>query len=254
MPKSSTLAFSQSPSDLVRKTLPDVRSRWITPRECAASSADATCTAMRNARGTAIGPDVGDLVAERAALEVLEHQIRQVPRQLAEVGAGDDVGMADRPHRARFVEEAAHDLAVTRHLAMQDLDRDRTADLRVLRLVDDTHPSNGDLPRDAIPAVDDLANQVVDLRGFGCRHGSERYFGKPVPDLERSAASIPRHLDRRGAHAKLAKPWPCRQSRTCRLARRAAQVGRARDRRRNRAAVRRGVRCRRATPRHPTRA
>ena len=57
MPKSSTLAFSQSPSALVRKTLPDVRSRWITPRECAASSAEATCTASRSARGTAIGPD-----------------------------------------------------------------------------------------------------------------------------------------------------------------------------------------------------
>ena len=71
--------------------------------------------------------------------------------------------MTDGPHCARFVEKAAHDLAIARHLAVQNLHGNRTADLRVLRLINDTHPAYGDLSRDAIPAVDDLANQVVDL-------------------------------------------------------------------------------------------
>ena len=80
------------------------RSRWMTPRSCAASSASAICRAMASASSIGIGP-CGDAIGQRRTVDVFEHQQGTRIALLDAVNLRD-IRMVERGEHLRFAVEA----------------------------------------------------------------------------------------------------------------------------------------------------
>src|SRR5205085_2982136 len=80
-----------------------------------------------------------DLRSQRQSLDVLEDEEAGPVLELAEVGRARDVGVLDVRGGHRLALEARDDLRLTRHLAMEHLERKSLAHMRVLDAVDGTH-------------------------------------------------------------------------------------------------------------------
>src|SRR4051794_3443948 len=72
---------------------------------------------------------------------------------LAAVEHADDVGVLEPRRGGRLAPEALHELAVAGEAAVQHLERDLAAELRVLRAVDVGHPARADAAHDLVTAV-----------------------------------------------------------------------------------------------------
>ena len=90
-----------------------------------------------------------ELVGERAAIDVVRNEERDVVL-LREVEGGHDVRVAQLADRARFLREAVGEGRIARGLRRQDLDRDVTAEGRLIRLVHGAHPAGTDLLDDLV--------------------------------------------------------------------------------------------------------
>ena len=99
MPKSVILAW---PCRSMRMFC-GLTSRWTMPAWCAAASPSATCPTMRPASATGSGP-LRDHLLERAALDVLEHQV-VVGLGGAAIDERDHVGMGELGERPAFAVE-----------------------------------------------------------------------------------------------------------------------------------------------------
>ena len=116
----------------------------------------------RPARGQL--PFLFEDVGERAAIEVLHHQIRDRTRtgaREAEIGDVDDVRMAQPSGRLGLPAEALDELLVARELPMNDLDGDGACRPQVRRLVDGSHPSLPEQPLDQVFVVEPFSDEEV---------------------------------------------------------------------------------------------
>ena len=86
---------------------------------------------------------------ERFAVDVLEADAEAIV-DLADLVDRDDVRMRDRRHRPRFAKEAFRDLLLAVLERLQELQRDRSLEVRIERLV-----------HDAVSAGPDLLAQLV---------------------------------------------------------------------------------------------
>jgi hypothetical protein len=98
---------------------------------------------------------------ERAAREELHDEEGRAVGQVAHVGHVDDVIVADQRGGARLALEALDDVAVTRVLAVQALERDLLADEEVLGLVDATHAADAEDLGDPVTVGDDDPDALV---------------------------------------------------------------------------------------------
>ena len=81
-----------------------------------------------------------DQLIQRPARDVLHRDEADAAVRVGVVD-GDDVGMIERRGGARFVDEARDAPGIRGRFGRQDLDRHRAVQVRVDRLVDDTHPA-----------------------------------------------------------------------------------------------------------------
>ena len=142
----------------------------------AAESPWAICLAMRQSRGTGIGPcssvrSAPRLLPSRNSID----EVRRPVGQLAEVADVDDVLVADGAGRARLLEEALVELVIVRHLAAQHLDGDTLVDHLVAGSVDDAHPAFAEEAVDDVATVDGLADVRIDPGGRRHRTVGDRH-------------------------------------------------------------------------------
>src|SRR5262249_58294715 len=88
-------------------------------------------------------------------------------RGVAAVGDRDAVRVREAGRVLRLAPEPLDEGVVGGVPAVEDLDRDTTAELLVLGEVDVRHPASAELPDDPVPAVEDR----VDQRVARYRHG-----------------------------------------------------------------------------------
>ena len=144
-PKSSSFA-----PDFVSMTLPGFRSRWITPRRCALSSASTIWIAVferlrqrqRAARRRLL---------ERLALDVLHDQVVDVVLQ-ADVVERADVRMIQAGDDLRFALKPLAAVRIVRQMFRQGLDRDGAVQAGVEGAIDLAHAARGDQRLDIIGA------------------------------------------------------------------------------------------------------
>ena len=128
------------------------------PRAWAAASALAICIDMRDGlayrQGAAIEPS-----PQRLALDELAHD-EGARVEVAEVVDDEDVRMIERRGGSRLGVEPAQTIGVGGDLRRQQLQRDRTIELRIVRAIDLAHAAGAD-PRDDAIAADGAADQLV---------------------------------------------------------------------------------------------
>jgi hypothetical protein len=120
-----------------------------------------------------------------------------------------DVGVAQACHRPRLAQHARADLVAgraAREVAVQELDRQRAVDLRVVRLVDGAHPAAPEQADDHVAADQlaarelDLERRVIDLLGvgreIGRRHARGPLEGGALKDTRARAGHL--RKDQRG--------------------------------------------------------
>ncbi len=84
-----------------------------------------------------------DQTLERTTLDIFHHQITQ-PIIVAHVVDGHDVGMLEHAGQVRLLLEAAYDIRAAEQVAVQHLDRDLTAQARVMGAIDTGHAAVAD--------------------------------------------------------------------------------------------------------------
>ena len=132
MPKSSSLT---TPSG-VTLTLPGLRSRWVIPFSCAASSASAIWRAMfrasfRRRPGVEDSRGFGQFLRERFALDELQHEPANA-LALFDAVDGRDVRVVQRGDHSRLALEARDPTRLGRKRERQNLDRDVATELGVV--------------------------------------------------------------------------------------------------------------------------
>ena len=135
----------------------------------------------------------------------------QIGRALdAEVDHRHAVRVSETAHRARLVLEAAEEGLLRGDPGMQELHRDRPAELHPLALVDHAHRAGGDLGQDAVAALQHRADARIGRRGVGGCGGRRRWrFHDPstvsqasAPTCGGSCRSICRHERNRRHHLR----------------------------------------------------
>ena len=101
-------------------------------------------------------------VAQRDAGEVLHDEVGHLA-VLALVEHVHDVRIGQARRRARLLDEAALEHRVVGEVAVHDLERDAALESQVGRDVDGGHAATGDAGTNAVPAVDQTADQRVRL-------------------------------------------------------------------------------------------
>jgi hypothetical protein len=182
MPKSRILARSPPATSrsATRKMFSGLRSRWMMPRPWAACSDDATWRRMPQ-RLLGRQPTVAlEPRVEGLALEELHHDVRATVGVVAEVEDLHDAGIGDRGGRARFVEEALHDVLVRGQVGLQHLHRRAATEQRVLGQVHRPHPALTQLLHDAILTQDAFHGSPSMPQGPPvCRPGSAARRDRP---------------------------------------------------------------------------
>jgi hypothetical protein len=117
---------------------------------------------------------------EGLALEELHHDVRATVGVVAEVEDLHDAGIGDRGGRARFVEEALHDVLVRGQVGLQHLHRRAATEQRVLGQVHRPHPALTQLLHDAILTQDAFHGSPSMPQGPPvCRPGSAARRDRP---------------------------------------------------------------------------
>ena len=122
-----------------------LRSRWMIPCSCAASSASGDLLRDRQ-RFVERNRAARDALREVLALDEFHHERRDAAALFEAVDTGD-VGMIQRRERLRFARESRQAIGVVREGFGQNLDRDVAVQLRVARTIDLAHPAGADLAR-----------------------------------------------------------------------------------------------------------
>ena len=155
-PAAGSIAFARPKSSTF--TVPSVRtlmfaglrSRWMIPCSCAASSASAICFAMGSASSIGIAP-ARDALRQIVALDEFHHERGHAPAFFEPVDGGD-VRMIQRGQRLGFALEARQALGIVRERLGQDLDRDVAVQLRIARAIDLSHAPFADRRGDFVDA------------------------------------------------------------------------------------------------------
>ena len=153
MPKSSTLTVSPPSLRGERNTFSGFRSRWMTPRACAASRPRRTGDGDGAGAPGASGPR--QLVGERVAGEQLHDEVELPVGGAAEVGDAHDVLVVDEAGGARLGGEARDGVGLRAELRMEQLERDLLLQEQVVGDVDPAHAALGEQAPEAVLAVDD---------------------------------------------------------------------------------------------------
>src|SRR5690606_6948814 len=104
-----------------------------------------------------------DLV-EIPPLEVLHHDVELTRLELPVHHHLHGVGVAQVAHRAGLSTEARHEILAVLQLRMEDLHRHHAIHVRLLRLVDGSHPAGADLLDDAELAFENFPPEIAVLR------------------------------------------------------------------------------------------
>ena len=139
-----------------------LRSRWTTPRSCAAASPAQICRASSIARSCGEAADAAEQRREILAVDVFHRQER-VALEFADVVHAADVRMRDLPRHPHFGVELRQARGIAIDGLRQELQRDGLAELQIVGAVDLAHPALAEPPDDAVAA-----------RRRWCRAGSGR--------------------------------------------------------------------------------
>ena len=148
-------------------TLSGLKSRWTSPAACAAASPRPADWRTASRSRSEWPPSSHSL--QRSAVDELHRKVH-APVEDADVVNDDDVGVRQAGHRLRLSLQAHADLVASlasRELSMQDLDRQRAIELRVVGAVHRAHTAPAEHPHDDV-AVDHLAARELCL---GCGPG-----------------------------------------------------------------------------------
>jgi len=109
---------------------------------------------------------------------------------LAEIERLDDVRMVEAAHSLGLELESAQHLGPLGPVGREHLHRRPLAEVKVLDLVDDPHPARPDATRDAVAAVDDLAEPRITgcARGGGGGGCGAALAAEPKPVRQRGPA------------------------------------------------------------------
>ena len=126
--------------------LAGLRSRWMIPFSCAASSASAICRAIASASGRGVPPPL-----KRSASVGPSTSSRTRPRggRRLEAVDGGDVGMIERGQYSRLTHQAGDPLGVGPK-CREDLDGDVAFERSIARAVDLAHPAGADAGEDLV--------------------------------------------------------------------------------------------------------
>ncbi len=155
-------------------------------------------------------PEALDPRAERLALEVLHHHVAGAVGHDAEVEDLADVLGADATGGLRLALETRHRLGLARHVAVEHLDGDAPVDAEVLAFVNGAHPAAAEQPREAVFAVDDLADVPAHGLDASVAGGPEWRTPSGLREPPRTPGrSLPRREARDGeCAARSAEPNP----------------------------------------------
>ena len=145
-PKSSTFTVPSARTLMFA----GLRSRWMMPCSCAASSASAICFAIGSASSSGIAPRA--MRCERSSPSTSSITRARTPLRFFEAVDRGDVGMIQRRERLRFAREPREPIGIVRERVRQDLDRDVAIQLRVARAIHLAHAAFADLRGDFVDA------------------------------------------------------------------------------------------------------
>ena len=172
-PKSSTFTVPSARTLMFA----GLRSRWMMPCSCAASSASAICFAIGSASSSGIG-SARDPLRQVLAFDELHHERGDAIALFEPVDAGD-VRMVQRREHFRFALKPREPIVVGGERGRQDLDRDLAFQLRVRRAIHLPHPAFADLRGDLIDAESRAGSEgqvAVDYKGWARRNFAERFL------------------------------------------------------------------------------
>ena len=164
-----------------------LRSRWTTPRSCAAASPAASCRASSTRPVFRKPADPFERRREILAVDVLHREI-QIALDLADVVDATDVGMRDLPRRPDLVVKLREPARVGREILRQEFQRHGLAEAQIVGAVDLAHPAAAEQSDHAVPAVE---------------HGARRE--SPVIDRARRAQPPARRRPRSRAARRTAR-------------------------------------------------
>ena len=156
-PKSISFGVSPTSRSAVRMTFDGLRSRWMMPAACAASSPHASRVAMCTARWIDSAFSRASTVASVSPRHVLHDEERRIADD--EVEEARDVRMLDGAHRLRLVLEALAELGIGEQLRLEHLDGDDRADGAVLGDEHLAHRAAAEHLEQAIAIADDVARR-----------------------------------------------------------------------------------------------
>ena len=138
-----------------------LRSRWITPRACAAASPSAIALPIADRLAPAADA-LADPVAQRLALEQLHDGDGHAAddRQLVD---REDVRVRQRRDGADFGLEPAPHLGIGGDVVRHDLERDVASEPRIARAIDVPHPAGAERRDDFV---------LCEMGSWGKRHCS----------------------------------------------------------------------------------
>ena len=151
-----------------------LRSRWMIPCSCAASSASAICLAIGSASSTGIAPRAMRC-DEVVALDEFHHQRTHTVRFFEAVDVRD-VRMIERGERLRLACEPGESVGIARERIRQDLQRDIAIELRVAGAIHLAHAAFANLRGDFVDAEANAGGEGQlwrDYMGVGPR-GADR--------------------------------------------------------------------------------
>ena len=186
-PKSRTLTVPSGRSLM----LAGLRSRWMIPCSCAASSASAICLRDRQ-RLVERNRPLGDPIRQRRPLDQLQHQRRDAVGLLQAVDLRD-VRVVERGEDFGFALEAGQPLGIRRHRRGQDLDRDRSLQVRVGRAIDLAHAAHAEQGDDVVRAEPRARGKCHRLLR---RHAGLQLFGPVEDDVDLGRGSLLPFSDR----------------------------------------------------------
>ena len=138
------------------------RSRWMTPRSCAAASPAQSLRAVSRALSDGQAADAREQRGEIFAVHVL-HGDEGHAFDLADIVNAADVGMGDQAGDADLAVEALEQARIARRLLGQELERDGLAEREVGGAIDLAHAAAAQQADDAIAAAEQRAGNEAAL-------------------------------------------------------------------------------------------
>ena len=161
-------------------TLAGLKSRWMTPRSCAAARPAQICRAISSAALLGEAADAAEQRREVLAVHVLHRQER-VALDLVDVVDAADVRVRDLPRHPHFGVQLRQARRIAIDVGRQELQRDRLTELQVVGAEDLAHAA-------ACPA----GRRCGSGRRGACREGSGRDRWRRSDESHPAAASAMR--------------------------------------------------------------